>query len=876
MSKKTLLIIFVIILASVAGCNEDNKSSTATTNPTPTKTTFSIRGHVLVSENTAKDSDVNDPNAVYVSNDSLNTAQNIPNPVILGGYANQPNAGPLCGVGTNVACGRSHFSGDVSDFYFVDLNAKQIVTLFVAGNSNINDLDLYLYDINGKILDASILGNETEGLIVPINGRYFLEVRAQSGFSNYTLSIGQDLSTNAVLPPPLTAAFVPGEMIVQFKSPEILTAQNTLQQFNLQNDHSDFERRVLITLESSRMKIFANDHTLFITPEFALKYETLMTIKGLRQNHEIEEASPNYLFHALRVPNDTYYGYQWNYPLMNLPQAWDITMGDPNIIVAVVDTGVLLNHPDLQGKLVAGYDFIADRTVALDGDGIDANPNDPGDQNQGSPGSSSFHGTHVAGTIGAATNNGIGIASVGWQTKVMPLRVLGKGGAGTDYDIEQAVRFAAGLANDSRTTPARRADVINLSLGGASISSGFQRAVAEARAAGVIIVAAAGNDGTSTPMFPASLDGVVSVSAVDINKDRASYSNYGDAIDVAAPGGDNTPDVNGDGVPDGIVSTVGSEVVNNGRVTTIEYAFATSVGTSMASPHIAGVVALMKAANPRLTPQDFDNLLSSGKITEDLGSRGRDNHFGYGLINAQKAVSTAVELSSGVALQPSAELVVSPKSLNFGITGTIAILTASNGGRGTLSVQTIQDPSGFLTIREKSIDNNHLGDYTVTVNRAGLNPGTYTTAITVTSNVNTVKIPVILQVGNTNSKGDAGHHYILLVDAKTLDTLLEVRTTGNNGIYDFTFNNLNVGSYKIFAGTDFNNDGFICDSGEACGAFLTLARPSSVDITQESREGIEFGTGFNINFLSQQGLADETSIPNHGIARLQLVKNVVQ
>jgi serine protease len=622
------------------------------------------------------------------------------------------------------------------------------------------------------------------------------------------------------------------------------------------------------------MRTFANDETLFITPELALKYDTLMTIKGLRQNQEIAEASPNYLFHALRVPNDTYYGYQWNYPLMNLPQAWDMTTGDPNVIVAVIDTGVLLNHPDLQGKLVAGYDFIADRNIALDGDGIDANPNDPGDQNQGNPGSSSFHGTHVAGTIGAVTNNGSGVAGVGWQTKVMPLRVLGKGGAGTDYDIEQAVRFAAGLANDSRTTPAHRADVVNLSLGGASISSGFQRAVAEARATGVIIVAAAGNDGTNTPMFPASLDGVVSVSAVDINKDRASYSNYGDAIDVAAPGGDNTPDVNGDGVPDGIVSTVGSEVVNNGKVTTIEYAFATSVGTSMASPHIAGVVALMKAANPRLMPQDFDSLLSSGKITEDLGSRGRDNSFGYGLINAQKAVSTAVELSSGVVLQPSAELVVSPKSLNFGVTGTIAILTASNGGRGSLLVQMIQDSSGLLTIREKFIDNNHLGDYTVTVNRAGLNPGTYTTAITVTSNVNTVKIPVILQVGNTNTKGDAGHHYILLVDAKTLDTLLEVRTAGSSGIYDFTFNNLNVGSYKIFAGTDFNNDRFICDSGEACGAFLTLSKPSSIDITQQSREGVEFNTGFNINFLNQQMLADEVPIPSQGIARLQPTRSI--
>ena len=225
-----------------------------------------------------------------------------------------------------------------------------------------------------------------------------------------------------------------------------------------------------------------------------------------------------------------------------------------NAIVAVIDTGVVLSHPDLQGQLVDGYDFIKDPAVAVDGDGIDPNPDDPGDRFDPS-GSSSFHGTHVAGTVAAATNNAVGVAGVAFGAKVMPLRVCGRprslmeGGCDI-YDIEQAVLFAAGLANDSGTVPPRRADVINLSLGGDIGSPAEQAIFDQAGAAGVVIVAAAGNlePGQSPyPTYPAAYPGLIGVGAVDINKARAYYSNFGSWVSVVAPGGNTGQDVNGDG-----------------------------------------------------------------------------------------------------------------------------------------------------------------------------------------------------------------------------------------------------------------------------------------------------------------------------------------
>jgi len=853
MLKHKPFLIFLTLLM-LTGCNSnDDSSSSSETSPNR----FTLSGSIFVASNTAKDSDVNDVNTSERSNNSEYSAQRISNPVILGGYVNQPGNGPS---------GSFKIVGDQDDFFEVDLRAGQTIALFVANqNLGYNDLDLGLIKSNAdgttSIVDASVgegKAGETEMLVVPSDGRYFVQVQAYKGASNYILSIGQNLSvtTHGMR---LSDDFFPGDVVVKFASDGILQAQSATTALGMHTKSIDTSRRMLFSLDPNQSRLLtATRQFQFVSPEHRLKYETLMAIKQLRKRADIIEASPNYRLSALRVPNDPNYRYQWNHPLIKLAQAWDTTIGDPNIIVAVVDSGVLLRHPDLRGNIIQGYDFISNVGISLDGDGLDPDPSDPGEQ---FPGGGSFHGSHVAGTIAAVTNNDNGIAGVAWLTKLMPLRVTGEGGAGYDYDISQAIRYAAGLPNDSRTVPARRADIINLSLGGPAVSNGFQELMNEVRDAGVIVVAAAGNEDNDVPFFPAALDGVISVSAVNINKRRASYSNYGYSIDVAAPGGDNTPDINGDGMPDGIISTVGNEVGDESGRQTIEFTFRPLEGTSMAAPHVSGVISLMKAVNPNLTPQDVDALLSREKITDDLGHKGRDDDFGYGLINAQKAVLAAIEVSGEMVPQPLPQLVVTPRALNFGLNRTSATVTLSNGGGEELYIENISVGAGeFL-----SWEGSSLGDYIIKVDRSHLTTGTYTSTITITSNVNVVKIPVILQVGDPNITGDAGLHYILLIDPDTLETQ-ETRATVKDGVYHFRFDNIAKGTYIIVAGSDFNNDGFICDAGEACGAFFTLDRPTSLDINAY-RGNIDFSTGFNVNFLSKTTTAVGIKSLPQGFAR---------
>ena len=423
------------------------------------------------------------------------------------------------------------------------------------------------------------------------------------------------------------------------------------------------------------------------------KLDTLMASKALARRADVALAEPNFIRHALVTPNDPLYGLQWHYPLINLPAAWDLTTGSTNVKVAVIDTGVLHGHPDLQGQLAPGFDFISNAAAALDGNGIDPDPEDPGDGGGVSP--SSFHGTHVAGTIGAKTQNAYGVAGVAWNVTLVPLRVLGFGG-GTDFDILQAVRYAAGLANNSGTS--NKVDVINLSLGGTGYSQTAQNVFTQARSAGVIVVAAAGNNDSSQLFYPASYDGVVSVSAVDLLKQKAGYSNFGTAVDVAAPGGDISADRNGDGYADGVLSTLKDELTG-------AFNFRFYNGTSMAAPHVAGVVALMKSVKPSLTPAEFDTLLASGSLTTDLGAAGRDDFFGNGLIDARKAVEAAS------ASPPSGDpiLLVSPTGLNLGTAGTQATFQATNGGGGTLSVTAVTDDQPWLTVAAAAVDGNGVG-----------------------------------------------------------------------------------------------------------------------------------------------------------------------
>lgn len=832
-------------------------------NPTPPPAaTYTLSGTVRPASGAAVDSDVNDPAASYKSNDTAADAQPIPNPVTLGGYVNQPGRG---------SSGRSFTAGDEVDVYRVNLLADQSLNLLIVGDGVNDDLDLGLADLSGKLLDAAVSQNRVESLAVKTSGDYLVIVTAKRGASNYVLTIGQSLTpTNTGTQLRLSDSFVAGEAILRFQDAAATTSGGLrahAQALGLAaREPGEPERNHLIKRADLRQvnaySTLADDATSCFPEEFQPddqvlrdKLETLCLINALNLNSDVVVAAPNFIRKPLFAPNDPLYQFQWHYPLINLPQTWDLTTG-ANAIVAVIDTGVAISHPDLQGQLVEGYDFIKDPVNAGDGDGIDRDPNDPGDHSN-PDGSSSFHGTHVSGTVAAATNNSIGVAGVAFGAKVMPLRVCGRFGC-DDYDIEQAMRFAAQLPNDSGTTPSRRADVINISLGGPGSSTASQAVYDQVRAAGVVIIAAAGNEASSIPSYPAAYPGVIGVSAVDINKNLAPYSNFGPWVSVAAPGGSTARDVNGDGKPDGILSTVATD---SGGALVNDYVI--WQGTSMATPHMAGVVALMKSVAPNLTPADIASLLSSGTLTEDLGASGKDDKFGYGLINSYKAVTAAAN-TGGNPVNPTPILTVSPSALNFGIGLNSQTLTALNGGGGNLTVNLpTEDSGGWLTVTPTQINANGAGSYTVAVRREGLADGVYSATINFSSSANAVQVKVIMQVANNLSAGAIGQQYVLLVDPATgLAVTDATAVRQSDGSYAYTLSNVPAGSYEIFSGTDSNNNQFICDLGESCGAYITIDAPVLVEANQ-NRSGLDFVSGFTVNladFKSVKASASETGI----------------
>lgn len=283
-------------------------------------------------------------------------------------------------------------------------------------------------------------------------------------------------------------------------------------------------------------------------------------------------------------PNDTLYGrYQWNLPDIATEKGWNVTKGKDDMIVAIVDTGVQADHPDLKGRLVQGTNII--------------DPSKPPDDDVG-------HGTHVAGIIAAQVNNNEGIAGMTWYTKIMPVKALDSSGAGTTYSVAEGIIWATDHG----------ADVINMSLGNYAQAEFLHDAVKYAYDHGVVLVAASGNDNTDQPGFPAAYPEVFAVAATNADESKAEYSNYGDYIDVAAPG-------------TSIASTYpGSR-------------YAALSGTSMASPHVAALASLIRSANPALSNEEVMELMR--RTTKDLGNPGKDVDFGYGLVDVNAAVRSA-------------------------------------------------------------------------------------------------------------------------------------------------------------------------------------------------------------------------------------------
>lgn len=846
----------------------------------------SVSGSYQVAPLIQVDSDINDPFAVAnINNGSFFEAQTITNFSTVHGFVTL--AGTSASTGTDRTVYRDRFasSEDEFDVYRANLQKNQTIRLQVAdfadGDVDVfeGDLDLYLYDSGFNEVGFSDSTTEFENITVPADGDFYIVVTAFSGSSKYTLNL------NIVTPLHITKQnsvdFMSGEAIIKFKPNTTISNFKTSQQ-QMALKHQKTTRATLASFDinsvsnasvSSRLKTKTGfiDELKQRNVGSYQKFKTLQQIKQLNLRQDVEYAEPNYLYKPLRVPNDEFYNLQWHYPVINLPQAWDITTGlraGSDVIVAVVDTGVFLAHPELVNQLVDGYDFISDITNAADGDGIDANPDDPGDS--AILNNSSWHGTHVAGTVAAESDNTGGIAGVAWQAKIMPLRVLGTLG-GSSYDIIQAIRYAAGLDNDSGGVPVQQADIINLSLGGSGFSQAAQDTYNEVRSAGVIVVAAAGNENTSQLSYPASYDGVVSVSATGFDNARAPYSNYGSKIDVAAPGGNQAVDLNNDGYGDGVLSTLVDDSSGTPEATLKFYQ-----GTSMAAPHVAGVIALMRAEYPALTPDDVDGLLMTGSITTDLGATGRDDIYGHGLLDALKAVQEAQRLNNGGVLPPLPALIVAtPSQLTMGAISTATLLLSNEGGAAA-SITGVTDDAGWLSVTESNVDaNSKLGEYQVNIDRTGLSDSSYLASITfVLDTGSSVEVQVSMDVGQIDKTGNAGTVYILLLDTNNSFVDQVLASDSGNGVFDYSFTNVIAGAYRVVAGSDIDNDLFICQLAEVCGGYPTIDALSTVDVIGSAITGLDFVVDIQASFGASKLSTDlKTDAPGFERRALPVMDN---
>ena len=355
------------------------------------------------------------------------------------------------------------------------------------------------------------------------------------------------------------------------------------------------------------LRSFYRDHFRVLTLPAEANHKRVIDI--LARNPSVVYAEPNYTVHAFTIPNDPDYQYQWNFQLINMEKAWDTSTGE-GVTVAVLDTGVSPYGEDGFGdRLLEGYNA----SLNIEGRWQDFHS----------------HGTHVAGTIGQQTGNSTGVAGIAYNAKILPVKVLNRFGYGSNATLAAGIRWATDYG----------ADIINMSLGSSWGGQALQEAINYAYEHGVVIVAASGNDASTNALapvsYPAAYGHVIAVGAVDAMRSRAFYSNGGPELALVAPGG-SREDLNADGYSDAVMQETFKLYFGFTRFA-VGWGFYSMMGTSMASPHVAGVAALIKSLHPNWGPDEIRQALTDTAV--DLGEPGRDDAYGHGLVDAAAAVA---------------------------------------------------------------------------------------------------------------------------------------------------------------------------------------------------------------------------------------------
>jgi serine protease len=788
---------------------------------------YSVSGELILPSNMERDLDTQVEGSSIISplNNTFGTAQILNNPSSVGGYVSfsqyqYANSQP--------------YAEDREDYYKVPLLEGQFlaISVFHAENTSPSSINLVmevyrddgnLNDLVNPIGQVSFTGEGGSDFVIPQDGDHFVRIRARSlrsGPMLYRLVISDTLASGMRLNAAGYQALATDELVVRYKAqPNTLADTNSSGVLGLvrASGFASFSSSAS-TKANSSAKHLAQSQNL-------QRLKALRAAESLKSNPNIADVEPNYKVKAANLGvNDIFSPLQWNLMSIGLPDAWNASTGIGSR-VAVIDSGIDSTHIDIQSNvsMSEGYDFVS-ATNNGDGDGRDTDPTDVI--------GSSYHGTLVSGVIAASTNNAEGIAGVAYDATIIPLRALGSSGSGSSYDIADAILYAAGLSNSTGLVLSPRADVINLSLGLSSDSFVIRDAVRAASARGVIVVAAAGNDSSSTPFYPAAYDEVIGVGSINHERARSGFSNYGVNIDLMAPGGTNSTSPLFDGIDDGIIGPLNANQ------------YAELIGTSFATPHVVATAALMKQLRPDLDASLFRYLLEQGSLTD-----ARDNEFFYGkgIINAAKAVAAV-----GGALPD--DLIAFPQTLSFTNGSERLVLDLSNPGQGSVEVVSVTSNRAWLTVADSDTNGLGLGRYAIEMVPQALSGDISSGELTVAYRINggSLETLAVSAFFSRQAKtSDIGEVYVYLLPRATVENsqnspqpiVLIQAVESDQGSYLFDFPAVPVGNYYLEASTDLDGDGTVLDNGEAIGAYRWSNDTFGLDVRSDQGD-LEFSIGY--------------------------------